>query len=215
VARCATGSHHVRRLDNGAVIVFDARPFMWRFENVGCAPLGLAICRDDNPMSQPSSTRSQTDPRQFLRMNGHTAYPYSNWLARWRSVRSIFHLNCRRGHRGAHERLALWALPSVQLKMAHSMDAAIQRQLRDMAGNQNCVDCGAPQPSWASISYGTLFCLGTSSKRAPLFDVPVRGFHSATPLPPTFCRPPAYAPYTQSAPGATAGWACTSPSYGP
>lgn len=40
------------------------------------------------------------------------------------------------------------------------MPQEIQRQLKEMAGNLLCVDCGAPQPSWASVSYGTLFCLG-------------------------------------------------------
>ena len=44
--------------------------------------------------------------------------------------------------------------------MAHSMEAAVQKEIRGMPGNQHCVDCGAPQPSWASVSYGTLFCLG-------------------------------------------------------
>ena len=40
------------------------------------------------------------------------------------------------------------------------MAMEIQKQLKEMPGNLSCVDCGAPQPSWASVSYGTLFCLG-------------------------------------------------------
>ena len=40
------------------------------------------------------------------------------------------------------------------------MAADLQQQLKAMPGNLHCVDCSAPQPSWASVSYGTLFCLG-------------------------------------------------------
>jgi len=31
--------------------------------------------------------------------------------------------------------------------------------LRSLPGNQRCVDCGAPNPQWASISYGCLLCV--------------------------------------------------------
>lgn len=35
-------------------------------------------------------------------------------------------------------------------------------------GNDKCVDCGCPDPSWASISYGTLLCLNCSGRHRGL-----------------------------------------------
>jgi ADP-ribosylation factor GTPase-activating protein 1 len=48
------------------------------------------------------------------------------------------------------------------------MSSQGQEQLRAMAGNNACVDCGAPGPTWASISYGTLFCLECSGRHRGL-----------------------------------------------
>lgn len=36
--------------------------------------------------------------------------------------------------------------------------------LYSLPGNQNCVDCGALHPQWASVSYGALLCLQCSGK---------------------------------------------------
>jgi ADP-ribosylation factor GTPase-activating protein 1 len=52
--------------------------------------------------------------------------------------------------------------------MAHQMDSVIQEEIRRMPGNDVCVDCGLKSPHWASVSYGTLFCLDCSGQHRHL-----------------------------------------------
>ncbi|CAM9748573.1 unnamed protein product, partial [Choristocarpus tenellus] len=52
--------------------------------------------------------------------------------------------------------------------MSHAMDPAIQRDIRAMPGNTHCVDCGSPNPQWASVSYGCVFCLECSGQHRGL-----------------------------------------------
>ena len=54
-------------------------------------------------------------------------------------------------------------------------------RIQSKAGNENCMDCGAPQPDWADVSFGSLLCIrcagghrslgvGVSSVRSLLYD---------------------------------------------
>ena len=43
-----------------------------------------------------------------------------------------------------------------------SMSVKDQNAIKAMPGNDKCVDCPALHPQWASVSYGTLFCLECS-----------------------------------------------------
>jgi hypothetical protein len=40
--------------------------------------------------------------------------------------------------------------------------------IRQMKGNHRCIDCNYPQPDWASVSFGVLFCIDCSGKHRSL-----------------------------------------------
>ncbi len=46
--------------------------------------------------------------------------------------------------------------------------SACLRLLKGIEGNLFCVDCGASNPQWAAVSYGTLLCLQCSGKHRQL-----------------------------------------------
>ncbi|ETW09490.1 hypothetical protein H310_00060 [Aphanomyces invadans] len=52
--------------------------------------------------------------------------------------------------------------------MAHQMDLSVQQELRKLPGNNKCVDCDAPYPQWATVSYGTFMCLECSGRHRGL-----------------------------------------------
>mmetsp|Transcript_35688 Transcript_35688/g.46008 ORF Transcript_35688/g.46008 Transcript_35688/m.46008 type:complete len:165 (-) Transcript_35688:1217-1711(-) len=52
--------------------------------------------------------------------------------------------------------------------MAHQMAPALVREIRSIRGNDMCVDCLSPNPQWASVSFGTLFCLECSGQHRGL-----------------------------------------------
>uniref|UniRef100_A0AAV1TTZ4 Arf-GAP domain-containing protein n=1 Tax=Peronospora matthiolae TaxID=2874970 RepID=A0AAV1TTZ4_9STRA len=52
--------------------------------------------------------------------------------------------------------------------MAHQMLMETQQELRRLPGNNRCVDCDAPYPQWATVSYGTFMCLECSGRHRGL-----------------------------------------------
>ena len=52
--------------------------------------------------------------------------------------------------------------------MATQLARSIQAEIRQMDGNMQCVECSAASPQWASVSYGTLFCLKCSGQHRSL-----------------------------------------------
>jgi hypothetical protein len=52
-----------------------------------------------------------------------------------------------------------------QSQLLHSaFPAACREILWSIPGNSNCIDCGQPNPEWASVSFGTLLCISCSGR---------------------------------------------------
>lgn len=44
----------------------------------------------------------------------------------------------------------------------YEMKASAQKKVKALPGNTRCCDCGAPNPDWASLSFGNMVCLQCS-----------------------------------------------------
>ena len=52
--------------------------------------------------------------------------------------------------------------------MSHRLEKSVEQELRSIPGNSICVDCDAKNPQWASVSFGTFFCLECSGRHRAL-----------------------------------------------
>lgn len=50
----------------------------------------------------------------------------------------------------------------------HCMKPSDLKELRQLEGNEYCIDCGEPNPEWASITLGVFMCLECSGKHRAL-----------------------------------------------
>jgi len=59
----------------------------------------------------------------------------------------------------------LEAIRSIPLHVDGALfPAACRKLLTELPGNDRCMDCGSPDPEWASVSFGTLICMQCSGK---------------------------------------------------
>jgi len=73
--------------------------------------------------------------------------------------------------------LSLAEMASSEIETMRTADAQVKFSqfppaclalLRDIEGNQNCIDCGSHDPQWATVSYGALLCLQCSGHHRSL-----------------------------------------------
>ncbi|KAI8871053.1 ArfGap-domain-containing protein [Ramicandelaber brevisporus] len=56
----------------------------------------------------------------------------------------------------------LFLQPLAGVSLANASKSDIIRALRDIPGNKACADCGARDPQWASLTFGSLVCIECS-----------------------------------------------------
>ena len=64
--------------------------------------------------------------------------------------------------------LELNKLGRIHEHRLHPLPPACHELIRSIPGNDKCVDCGAHNPEWATISYGALICMRCASRHRSL-----------------------------------------------
>lgn len=106
------------------------------------------------PASLQLSTKNATRSHNFLKMPPRdNTYHYQH--ADSLQERAAVELESMRSSAGTSSAL-------------HPMPPACARLLRTLPGNDECVDCGARHPEWATVSYGALICLECSGRHRRL-----------------------------------------------
>ena len=80
----------------------------------------------------------------------------TNEICLEKPLRELLHLT-----RGTHT-LFLFILTFKYRSKMVQMTARDQMVIKAIPGNNQCVDCGMKNPDWASVSFGTIFCLECS-----------------------------------------------------
>lgn len=75
---------------------------------------------------------------------------------------------CSVADSGLWNKIDLMSVSEDVLSRCCCMFEEIQKELRNVPGNSQCCDCGAPEPQWASVTLGSLVCIRCAGQHRAL-----------------------------------------------